>query len=191
VLPVLALGCLGLAGCDSKAGTAAVVDGHRISEKELSRYVPAGAQPIQGGDGSSTPAKNLVLQYLVRNQVIPLLLAAAGAPVTDAQLEAGKAKVLAGSSEAELTKQVTAAGLSARFEPVVVRNRELLDVVNAKLTTAKQFNDALAKVKDKVSISPRYGSWDAAHLALLNLGKKQLPSVLSFDKTLPGDATQQ
>lgn len=194
VLPVLALGCLGLAGCDSKAGTAAVVDGHRISEKELSRYVQAGAKPIQGGDGSSTPAKNIVLQYLVRNQVIPLLLTAAGATVTDAELEAGKAKVLAGTTEADLTSQVTAAGLSARFEPVLVRNRELLDVLNAKLTTAKQFNDALAKVKDKVSISPRYGSWDAARLALLNLGKKQLPSVLSFDKTLPGDVklpTQQ
>jgi len=194
VLPVLALGCLGLAGCDSKAGTAAVVDGHRITEKELSRYVPAGAKAIPAGDGSSTPAKNLVLQYLVRNQVLPLVLAAAGAPVTEAELEASKAKVLGSSTEAALTKQITAAGLSARFEPVVVRNQELLNVFNAKLTTQKQLNDALAKVKDKVSISPRYGSWDAAHLALLNLGKKQLPSVLSFDKTLPGDVklpTQQ
>ena len=111
VLPVLMLGCLGLVGCDSKAGTAAVVDGHRITEKELSRYVPANAQPIPAGDGStSTPAKNFVLQYLVRNQVFPLLLAAAGTPVTEAQLQAGKAEALGGTTEADLTEQITQAG---------------------------------------------------------------------------------
>ncbi|HEV2887113.1 MAG TPA: hypothetical protein VGX49_09410 [Jatrophihabitans sp.] len=194
VLPVLLLSCLGLVACDTKAGTAAVVDGHRISEKELSRYVPANAQPIPAGDGSSTPAKNFVLQYLVRNQVFPMLLAAAGGSVTEAQLEAGKAEALAGGTEAELTQQITQAGLSARFEPVLLRNRELLSVVRAKLTTDKQVDDALAKIKDKVSINPRYGSWDPQSLSVLNLGKKQLPSVLSFDKTLPGDAklpTQQ
>ena len=189
VLPVLMLSCLGLVACDSKAGTAAMVDGHRITEKELSRYVPASAQPIPTGNGSgSTPAKNFVLQYLIRNEVFPMLLAAAGVSVTEAQLEAGKAEALAGGTEAELTRQITQAGLSARFEPVLLRNRELLNVVRAKLTTEKQINDALAKVKDKVSVNPRYGSWDPNSLSVVNLGKKQLPSVLSFDQPLPGDA---
>ena len=83
---------------------------------------------------------------------------------------------------------------ASRFEPVLMRDRELLTLVQAKLTTQKQVSDALAKVKDKVSISPRYGSWDLASLTLINLGKKQLPSVLTFDQTLPGDVklpTQQ
>lgn len=195
VLPVLTVSCLGLVGCDSKAGTAAVVNGHRITDKQLSRYVPASAKPIPSGDGStSTPAKNFVLQFLVRNEVFPLLLAAAGGSVTEAQLEASKASVLQGTTEQKLTDQITQAGLSASFEPVLVRNRELLTVVQSKLTTDKQVNDALAKVKDKVSINPRYGSWDLASLSLRGLGKNQLPSVLSFDKTLPGDVklpTQQ
>ncbi len=192
VLPVLLLGSLGLVGCDSKAGTAAVVNGHRISEKELSRYLPANARPIQSSDGSnSTPAKKFVLQYLVRNQMFPLVLAAAGAPVTEAQLQASKASVLGGTTEAELTKQLVQAGLTERFEPVLLRNNEMLSLLRAKLTTQKQVDDALAKVKDKVSINPRYGSWDLASLSVVDLGKKQLPSVLSFDKTLPGDATQQ
>jgi hypothetical protein len=190
VLPVLLLACLGQVGCDSKAGTAAVVDGHRITEKELSRYLPANAKPISSGNGStSTPAKTFVLQYLVRNQVFPLLLAAAGSPVTDAQLQAGKAAALTGTTEADLTSQITQAGLSERFEPVVLRNRELLNLLRAKLTTDKQVNDALAKVKGAVSINPRYGSWDERTLTLLGLGKKQLPSVLSVDTALPGDAT--
>lgn len=188
VLPVLTLSCLGLVGCDSKAGTAAVVNGHRISDKQLSRYAPASAQPIQSGDGStSTPARNFVLQFLVRNEVFPMLLAAAGGSVTEAQLDASKASVLQGVTEQQLTDQITHAGLSPSFEPVLLRNRELLSVVQSKLTTDKQVNDALAKVKDKVSINPRYGSWDLASLSLRGLGKKQLPSVLSFDKTLPGD----
>lgn len=194
VLPVLLLAGLGLTGCDSKAGTAAVVDGHRITEKELSRYLPANAKPISGGDGStSIPAKTFVLQYLVRNQVFPKLLAASGAPVTEAQLQAGKAAALSGTSEADLTGQITKAGLDERFEPVLLRNRELLNLLRAKLTTDKQVNDALAKVKGEVSINPRYGSWDERSLTLLGLGKKQLPSVLSVDAALPGDAapTQQ
>lgn len=195
VLPVLALSCLGLAACDSKAGAAAIVDGHRITEKELSRYVPASAPPIPTGDGStSTPAKSFVLQYLVRNEVFPLLLATTGGSVTEAQLQAGKAEALAGGTEAELTQQITQAGLSARFEPVLLRNRELLNVVRTKLATDKQVTDALDKIKGKVTINPRYGSWDLNTLSVLGLGKKQLPSVLSFDKTLPGDVklpTQQ
>jgi hypothetical protein len=190
VLPVLALSCLSLVACDSKAGTAAVVDGHRITEKELSRYVPGNAQPIPAGQGASTPAKNFVLQFLVRNEVFPMLLAAAGSPVTEAQLEATKAAALEGTTERELTQQIVASGLSDRFEPVVLRNRQLLAVLRSKLTTDKQINDALAKVKDKVSISPRYGSWDPTSLSVTNLGKKQLPSVLSFDQTLPGDVKQ-
>ena len=189
VLPVLMLSCLGLVACDSKAGTAAMVDGHRITEKELSRYVSASAKPIPTGDGSgSTPARSFVLQYLIRNELLPKLLAATGTPVTEAQLQAGKAEALGGGTEAELTRQITQAGLSARFEPVLLRNRELLNVVRAKLTTEKQVTDALAKVKDKVSLNPRYGSWDDKSLTVVNLGKKQLPSVLSFDKALPGDA---
>jgi hypothetical protein len=192
VLPVLLLGCLGLVGCDSKAGTAAVVDGHRITEKDLSRYLPANARPIVSSDGSnSTPAKKFVLQYLVRNQVFPLVLAAAGAPVTEAQLQASKASVLGGTSEAELTQQLVTAGLKEQFEPVLLRNNEMLSLLRAKLTTQKQVDEALAKVKDKVSINPRYGSWDLASLTVVDLGKKQLPSVLSFDKALPGDATRQ
>lgn len=191
VLPVLVLGCLGLVGCDSKAGTAAVVDGHRITEQELSRYVPPNAQPIPGQNGASTPAKNFVLQFLVRNEVFPLLLAASGSPVTEAQLAAGRAQALQGTTEQELTQQIVASGLSERFQPVVLRNRQLIAVLQTRLTTDKQINDALAKIKDKkVSINPRYGSWDLGSLSLKDLSKKQLPSVLSFDQTLPGDVTQ-
>ena len=38
-----------------------------------------------------------------------------------------------------------------------------------------------------VSINPRFGCWDDRAVAFVDLGKKQLPSVLSFDGRLPGD----
>jgi hypothetical protein len=190
VLPVLVLSCLGLVACDTKAGTAAVVDGHRITEKELSRYVPPNAQPIPAAEGVTTPAKNFALQFLVRNEVFPLLLAAAGSPVTEAQLAQTRAAALEGTTERELTEQIVASGLSEKFQPVVLRNRQLLALLRAKLTTDQQINDALSKIENKVSISPRYGSWDLRSLSVVNLGKKQLPSVLTFDQTLPGDVKQ-
>jgi hypothetical protein len=190
VLTALALGCLGLTGCDSKAGTVAVVNGSRISESELSSYLTPNAKPISAtnSDGSSTsiPARVFVLQYLIRNQLFPLLLARTGSPATESQLQAGRAGAL-GGDEQSLLNQISAVGLKPKFEEVLLRDRELGDLVTKKLTTQQQVTDALAKIKNLVSVNPRFGSWDEATLSLTDLSKKQLPSVLSFDGTLPGD----
>jgi hypothetical protein len=70
---------------------------------------------------------------------------------------------------------------------VLLRDRELSDLVTKKLTTQQQVNDALAKIKNLVSVNPRFGSWDEASLSLTDLSKKQLPSVLSYQGTMPGD----
>ncbi len=190
VLPILALGCLSIAGCDSKAGSAAVVNGSKISESQLVSYISTGAKPIAASDGSSAPARNFVLQFLIRNQLFALLLADAGAPVTDAQLDASRSAALGGGSEADLNSQIAAVGLKPKFEAVVLRNRELLTLVqaNKKLSGSEAaLTSAVAKLKDKVSISPRYGSWDPSALAVVDLSKKQLPSMLTLDTTLPGD----
>jgi hypothetical protein len=187
VLPILALGVLSLAGCDSKAGSAAVVDGKKISESDVNSYLTAKAQPIQASDGTSAAPKLFVLEYLVRNEVFSLLLAGNGTPVSDSQLAAQRTTALGGSTEADLTGQITKLGLKAKFEPVVLRNRELLTIINSKLTTDAKVTAALARVKDKVTINPRYGSWDLQTVSLTDLGKKQLPSMLSYDGTLPGD----
>lgn len=195
VLPVIALACVGLTGCDSKAGTAAVVGGHKISESDLSSYLHPDAPPVQSSNGSSSiAAKTFALQYLVQNEVFPALLAANGSPVTAADLATAKSSVLHGSDEQVLVDQITKSGFTSKFEPIVLRNHELLTILQAKLTTNEQATAAIAKLKEGISISPRYGSWDAQSLSLVGVGKKQLPSVLSFDGTLPGDVklpTQQ
>ncbi|MDQ2838538.1 MAG: hypothetical protein M3Y42_12525 [Actinomycetota bacterium] len=188
VLPVLALGCLSLVGCDSKAGSAAVVGGTKISESDLASYLPANAPAIPTNNGqTSTPARIFVLQLLVQNRVFPLLLAAGGKPVTDAELDAAKSNILQGQPEQALIDQIAKVGLKAKFEQVYLRNQELTSFLQKNLTTAKQQQAALAGVKGKVSINPRYGSWDDQSVALVDLGKKQLPSVLTLNDTLPGD----
>lgn len=192
-LAALAVAGLGLTGCDSKAGTAAVVNGNRITETQLSDYLSPNAQPITGtnSDGSNygIPARVFVLQYLIRNQVFPLLLTSTGTPVSEDKLNADRASAIASiaGDEATLQKQLAQFGLKPRFEEVVVRNRELNDLISSKLTTQQQVTEALGKVKDVVSINPRFGSWDNSSLQIVDLGKKQLPSMLSFDGTLPGD----
>lgn len=195
VLPVIALACVGLTGCDSKAGTAAVVGGHKISESDLSSYLHPDAPPVQSSDGSSSiAAKTFALQYLVQNEVFPALLAANGSPVTAADLATARSRVLQGSDEQVLVAQITKSGFTSKFEPIVLRNHELLTILQAKLTTNERATAAIAKLKEGISISPRYGSWDAQSLSLVGVGKKQLPSVLSFEGTLPGDVklpTQQ
>ena len=189
-LAALAIAGLGLTGCDSKAGTAAVVNGNRISETQLSDYLAPNAQPITAtnSDGSSfsVPARVFVLQYLIRNQVFPLLLSRTGSPVTEDELSADRAAAI-GGDEATLQKQIAAVGLRPRFEEVLLRDRELTDLVGKKLTTQQQITDAVAKIKDVVRINPRFGSWDNATLTIVDLSKKQLPSVLSFEGSLPGD----
>jgi hypothetical protein len=40
-----------------------------------------------------------------------------------------------------------------------------------------------------VSVSPRYGTWDATNLGVLDLSKNHLPSFLTLTDPLPGDAT--
>ncbi len=187
VLPVLALAALSLAGCDSKAGSAAVVNSKKISESDVNSYLTAKAQPIQASNGTSAAPKLFVLEYLVRNEVFALLLAGNGTPASDSQLDAQRTSALGGSTEADITGQITKLGLKSKFEPVVLRNRELLAIINKELTTDAKVTAALAKVKDKVSINPRYGSWNLQSVSLSDLGKKQLPSMLSYDGTLPGD----
>jgi hypothetical protein len=190
VLTALALGCLGLTACDSKAGMVAVVNGARISESQLAGYVSPNAKPITAtaSDGSavSIPARVFVLQYLIRNEVFPLLLARAGSPVSESELAAGRATAV-GGDEQSLIKQIADVGLKPKFEEVLLRDRELTALVGEKLTTQQQVTDALAKVKNLVTVNPRFGSWDESSLSVIDMGKKQLPSMLSFDGTMPGD----
>ena len=46
LVAVAAVAVLGLTGCDSKIGTAAVVGGHRVSDSDVSQYLTVKAKPF-------------------------------------------------------------------------------------------------------------------------------------------------
>ena len=192
VAGVCAVGALVLTGCDSKVGTAAVVNGHKISETSVNNYLTPAAKPLQSQTGASVAPRTFVLQYLIRNQVFIRALGYAKVDVTDDLLDGSKAAALSGSTEADLTKQVTGVGLDSTFEPVALRYQELLSLVGttykANADQGKAANAALAKAAGDIVINPRYGSWDASTISLTDLSKTQLPSFLQFDNALPGDA---
>jgi hypothetical protein len=182
-----AVAALGLTGCDSKVGTAAEVNGSKISESSLSGYLTPKAQALQGSDGTSSVApRTVVLQYLIRNKIFESILAKHGTPATDQALDSTKSAVLQGGSEDQLVQQITGVGLSKTFEPVVLRNQELIKYIGTKFSEADA-NAALANAKASVVVNPRYGTWNNQTLEISDLSKKQLPSFLTYDGNLPGD----
>jgi hypothetical protein len=188
ILPAIALAGIGLTACDSKAGSAAVVNGSRISETSLNQYITPNAKPITGSDGSSTPARQFVLGALVRNEVFSRMLAVTpGGQPSKAELDKAKATVLSGTTEQSLTQNVTQSGLDATFTQQYLRELEQLTILQGRVTTQAQLTDTINKAKLDVSVSPRYGSWNTGSLAVQQLSKKQLPDVLTIDASLPGD----
>lgn len=188
-LPVVAVAVLGLSACDTKVGAAAVVNGQRVSEQTLNKYLTPNAQPIPGSTGGSTPARQFVLTALVRIQVFQRLLDVTGGQPSNTDLAAAKATLLQGGSEQELTQSVAKTGLDASFAQAYLRQLELLAVLQTRFKSNSDVAAAEQKADLHVSISPRYGTWDATALSLVGLSKKQLAPLLTLDGPLPGDAT--
>ena len=186
-----ALGALTLAGCDSKIGTAAVVNGSRISESDVSRYLdPAAADASQ--------ARSTALQYQIEQKVLMVALRGKNALPSDEDLSKGHDEALSNlfngqlsgdQAEQALDKVLGQNGLKASFGDVLVRTVELEQAYTAaiKADQAQQAVAELAKQNIPVSVNPRYGSWDSHNFSFTGLGSKQLPSVVTLGTTLPGD----
>jgi hypothetical protein len=188
MLPVLAVAGIGLTACDSKAGSAAVVNGSKISETTVNNYLTANAQAVTSSDGSSTPARQFVLTVITRNAVFKRLLAAAGGAPSDQDLAKAKATALTVSDD-ELAANVTKSGFSANFTNEYILQVELQQIAGTRFSSAAALSSAITKSNLNVTISPRYGAWDASTLSVVSLGKKQLPNMLTLENPLPGDAT--
>jgi hypothetical protein len=186
-----ALGALTLAGCDSKIGTAAEVNGSRISESDVSRYLDPAA-------GDASQARSTALQYQIEQKVLTVALRNKNAMPSDAELAKEHDQALSGLFNGQLSgNQATTAlqnvlkqnGLKASFGEVIIRTVELEQGYLTALH-ADQAQQAIAEiVKEKipVSVNPRYGSWDTSKFSFTGLGRKQLPSVVTLGTTLPGD----
>lgn len=190
---VCALGALSLTGCDSKIGTAAVVNGNKISESDVSRYLDPAADNVSQG-------RDLSLEWQIREELFTVALQKKHALPSDADLaklhDQAISNLIGQQASGEQADQALRSsmkqnGLKENFADKLIRSFEL-ELSYAKATKAQQESQVaadLAKQNIAVSVNPRYGSWDTSKFAFTGLGKKQLPPVVSLDSPLPGDAT--
>jgi hypothetical protein len=129
-----------------------------------------------------------VLQTLIAQQVLEQALAANGGAASQAELDQLRDSVLQGSTEAQLTSEITKSNFTASFEPVYVRTQELFGVYG-KRTNATSSDEVIASVNKHdigVQVSPRYGTWDASQFGLQGAGVASgLTSVLTIGSASP------
>lgn len=196
------LAVAGLAGCRTNVGTAAVVNGHRISESDVNHYVrPQGADPafvaqVQKS-GQTLPApRSFILHYLIQEQVFERTLAYLGhvpsegtlASYHDAAVRTFTQIQATGSAlDREITRNFTKAGMTADFTSVFLRTSELeYAIIKSKhLTQLSQLAALVKRAGVQVSVSPRYGRWKPNQLAL-----SQTVSTPAYLSVQPGAPNQ-
>ncbi len=186
LLPAVALAAVSLTACDTKVGTAAIVNGQKISEKTLNSYLTQNAQPIQGSSGSVS-ARFFVLQTLITGRVVPALVAASGSKLSAADTATLESQVTQQFQQQGVAAQIAKVGLSPSFYSQYLAEQQQLALLKQGITDQAALTSAIKKADLKVSISPRYGSWDAATAAVTDLNHTQLPDAVTITSALPGD----
>jgi hypothetical protein len=175
-LAVLCLG--GATACQPHAGAAAFVDGHRVSDSDVSRYVRANAEPI----GSDAPSqKSIVLQTLVIGQLLSRAIEQNGGPARDEELAAARAQLLPEGTDTDIKGFLVRNGFTASFEPVYLRGKVLVTVLAARVDAGQdgtRLVAALARLHPRVSVSARYGEWDATNFVISTGPRAGVPSFL-------------
>jgi len=194
LLPALVLACLALTSCDSKVGTAAVVNGTKISESDVNQQVVKDAKDVAQGRG-------FVLNYLIRDRLLRSALDSHGgvpddrslSKYHDSALSSLLGQQLSGSDgDKALGQAVGQFGAKASFAPVVLKGMELEYALAAKLgvSTESQVVTAIRKQNPNVSVNPRYGGWEADKLNITGFSAKQVPVNVSFAEPFPSSSQQ-
>jgi hypothetical protein len=191
VAGVLALVGAASTACDTKAGTAAVVDGRKIGESTVSRNVPVNA-------AQTDRSRLFVLNYLIQAKLFDSALANHGGPVTDAELRALhdtavsnllRQQVAGSAADLALRSAVGSVGVQPDFAPTVLLafEKELTLARRLNVQTVSGIAGEVGKQQLRVSVSPRYGGWDPRQLSMVAYSKSQAPSVITFSNRFPSE----
>jgi hypothetical protein len=161
------LAVAGLAGCQTNVGTAAVVDGHRITDSDVSQYLTPKAQPVSGQSGSISP-RTFVLSELINERLGFKLLQAipSVSSVTSEQLDAKLQQDLAGKSVKSAAESLGLHGYTNDFYQIVLRVRELASVVSSQQQKGVDLQKVFNELHFPVTVSPRYGTWNSKNFTL-------------------------
>jgi hypothetical protein len=175
LLPLLAVGAL--AACTSKAGSAAVVGDTTISVEDVqasTRELVALAEELGETDVPTADLNRRQVSRLVTEQLIRESAERNGVTVSDAEVDSLVRQTLGSGSREQLAQQVAVDELVPvsqfdSFAEVVVLNQKLLEVVAPGVPAEEatpELREELAALSDEldVTVSPRFGSWDAEML---------------------------
>jgi hypothetical protein len=174
----------GLAGCRTNVGTAAVVNGHRITETDVNDYLTPDAQPVreQTSTGSiiSVAPRSFVLSQLVEEQLWFAIITNLPAyrHFTTAQLDARLAADYGNKTPKSVAEGYGLRGYSTAFYQIVLRVLELGKLLQAEVQSGRDLTKIVRTLHFPVSVNPRYGTWDQAGLRFD--ATPALPSYLSL-----------
>lgn len=182
VAALAAFAVAGLAACNTKAGSAAVIDGHRISETQVGDYLTrSGPSPeiVQRAkdQGQVLLPKTIALSYAVQEQVLTRALDKTGDVPSAGELNAlhdQAAAELIGTSltgaslDRAAAQEAAQLGLNGDFATLRIRTLELAKALIDRLKP-QNISELAAKVNQlgiAVSVNPRYGKWNPDTLSL-------------------------
>jgi hypothetical protein len=178
----------GLAGCRTNVGNAATVDGHPISESQVNAYLTPQAQPValQTSAGSTVQVapRSYVLENLIDDRLLVALLRLTPGGIPSASNIAKiTSQGLNGKSPAQVARTAKIIGFTPSFYQLWVHNRVLGLVLNDYANRGVNVSALAKKLRFPVSVSPRYGAWDAKNLSLSSGASAGLPSFLELQPT--------
>jgi hypothetical protein len=196
-LVAAAVAVVGLSACTTKVGAAAIVGGHRISEREVDRYLlPGGATPstvaAATAAGSEAAPKYGAVNYLISQELFTQVLKATGGVPTPGVLasyhDAAVTNILQSQStgtafDSGVDAQAKPDGYSTRFRPLLINSAELewAIAVRVKATSITDVAAAVAKQHISVQVSGQYGKWDPSTLQL-GATSTGIPSFIKVPK---------
>jgi hypothetical protein len=180
-LAAAAVAATGLAGCDTKVGAAATVGSHTIRESQVNQYLTANAKPIPTQSGTIVP-RSYVLQDLIREELVRRSLARHGGTPSKATLTQLEQQLKQGRSDAAVAAGYTRYGFTRAMAAYDFRVNALEQLLANRVHA--QNLPALVKVintlRVPVSVSRRYGAWDASSLSISTSNGAGLPNVVSL-----------
>jgi hypothetical protein len=171
----------GLAGCRTNVGTAAMVNGQRITESDVNDLVThAGVDPKLAAQAAAQqqqiqPPKSQVLTFLIQEKVFEDTLDAEKVKHPEGALNAVhdaaaseffQTNVSGTDFEATLKQRLPQFGITADFVSTLLRVAELRYLLHVHNPKAPSLMAIINRAKVSVTVSPRYGVWQPSQLSL-------------------------